>query len=74
MYNGLLLAPHLDAAFDQGFITVANDGAIVVSDTLDLDARAIIGLDRPLRVKSLSDAHRGYLLWHRNRVFNRRES
>jgi hypothetical protein len=29
-FNGLLLAPDLDAAFDLGFITVEGDGAVVV--------------------------------------------
>jgi putative restriction endonuclease len=33
VFNGLLLAPHLDAAFDCGLITVADDGAVVVSET-----------------------------------------
>lgn len=70
VYNGILLAPHLDAAFDCGFITVADDGAIVVSDALDEDARAVLGLDRPLRVRGLADGHRGYLPWHRERVFD----
>lgn len=70
VYNGILLAPHLDAAFDRGFISVGDDGAIVVSDMLDADARAVLGLNRPLRVHGLSDGHRGYLPWHRERVFN----
>jgi uncharacterized protein (DUF3820 family) len=69
VFNGLLLAPHLDAAFDRGFVTVANDGTIVVSDTLDADARTTLGLDRPLRVRVLADGHRAYLPWHRDRVF-----
>ncbi len=69
VYNGLLLAPHLDAAFDRGFITVRDDGAIVVSDALDSDARAVLGLDVPLRVRALHDGHRAYLPWHRERVF-----
>lgn len=71
VYNGILLAPHLDAAFDRGFITVADDGAIVVSDALDAHSRAILGLDQPLRVRGLADAHRGYLPWHRERVFQK---
>lgn len=70
VFNGLLLAPHLDAVFDGGFITVADDGAIVVSDALDADARALLGLDRPLRTRGLADGHRGYLPWHRERVFH----
>jgi hypothetical protein len=36
-----VLAPHLDATFDRGFITVADDGAIVVSDALDDTARSM---------------------------------
>ncbi len=32
VFNGLLLAPHIDAAFDGGFITVADDGTGVSRD------------------------------------------
>lgn len=69
VYNGILLAPHLDAAFDLGFITVEDDGAIIVSDALQADARVVLGLDQPLRVRGITDGHRGYLPWHRERVF-----
>lgn len=31
VFNGLLLAPHLDALFDKGFITVEDDGSVRVS-------------------------------------------
>jgi predicted restriction endonuclease len=70
VYNGILLAPHLDAAFDRGFVTLTDDGAIVVSEALDAHARATLGLDQPLRVHGLADGHRSYLPWHRERVFN----
>lgn len=70
VYNGILLAPHLDAAFDRGFITVLDDGTIAVSDALDASAREILGLDRPLRVRGITEGHRNYLPWHRNSVFN----
>lgn len=69
VYNGILLAPHLDAAFDRGFITVQDDGEIVVSDVLSIDARAILGLHQALRIRGLTDGHRRYLPWHRERVF-----
>ena len=70
VYNGFLLAPHLDAAFDRGLITVADDdGALVVSDALDADAQATLGLDQPLRACGLAERHRRYLRWHRERVF-----
>lgn len=69
VYNGILLAPHLDAAFDRGFITFGDDGAIVVNGALSPDAQRILGLDRPAFVRGLTDGHRGYLPWHRERVF-----
>lgn len=72
VYNGILLAPHLDAAFDLGFITVEDNGAIVLSDALDVEARTVLGLDPPLRVRGITDGHRGYLSWHRAHVFNAR--
>ena len=69
VFNGLLLAPQLDAAFDRGFVTVHDDGEIGVASTLDRDARRLLGLDAGLRIDRLTDAHRAYLRWHRDRVF-----
>ncbi len=69
VFNGLLLAPHLDAAFDKGFITVADTGEVQVSDNLTSGSRALLGLDQPLRIQALSDGHRSYLKWHRSREF-----
>jgi hypothetical protein len=69
VYNGLLLAPHLDAAFDRGFITVEDDGTVMVAEALDGYARSVLGLDQPLRVRGLGEGHRAYLPWHRERVF-----
>jgi hypothetical protein len=70
VFNGLLLAPHLDAAFDRGFITITDDGSVVVSDTLGEEDRHLLVLDRPLRIRNLADGHRAYLPWHRERVFD----
>ncbi len=69
VFNGLLLAPHLDAAFDRGFLTVADDGRVIVSTSLDDEARGTLGIILPLRVRVLHDGHRVYLPWHRERVF-----
>ncbi|WP_426751137.1 HNH endonuclease [Myxococcus sp. Y35] len=73
IFNGLLLAPHLDAAFDQGFITVSDAGDVVVSNVLSDEARRILGLHLPLRVDKLKDGHRRYLAWHRASVFGRHD-
>ena len=69
VFNGLLLAPNLDATFDCGLMTVADDGAIVLSEELKTDDCRILGLDTSLRVGRLDDAHRTYLAFHREHVF-----
>ena len=69
VFNGLLLAPHLDAAFDAGFITIAGDGTMLVSNTLRPGARSALGLGRPLKVDGLHGAHERYLTWHRSKIF-----
>lgn len=70
VYNGFLLAPHLDAAFDRGFITVLDDGMVLVSDQLEASACASLGLNCPLHVR-LAEANKAYLPWHRKYVFRR---
>jgi putative restriction endonuclease len=69
VFNGLLLAPHLDAAFDGGWITFDDDGAMRVSTRLDDRALAILGLGKPLRLVGLLPRHGAYLAWHRVEVF-----
>ncbi len=69
VFNGLLLAPHLDAAFDRGFITIEDDGRVIVSNRLSEDARTILGLDTPLKVQRVASGHLMYLPWHREKVF-----
>ena len=69
VHNGLLLAAHLDAAFDQGFIAFDATGRIEISPALPANAVAILGLNPSLRLTRLSAAHAPYLAWHRGRVF-----
>ena len=74
VFNGLLLAPHLDAAFDGGYITVGDDGVVVVWDGLGEGARNLLGLNSPLLLKALAPGHRAYLLWHQERVFRKNDT
>lgn len=69
VFNGLLLAPHLDGAFDRGFISVADDGELVVSERLAADDLTRPSLFLPLGVTRLADGHRRYLAFHREMVF-----
>ena len=69
VFNGLLLAPTLDAVFDRRFMTVAADGEVLVSNRLSKTDRDVLGLDVPLRVRTLAPAHQGYLQFHRERLY-----
>ena len=53
MHNGLLLAAHLDIAFDQGFLTVAEDGAVLASHNLPTSEREVLGLGEGLRISKV---------------------
>lgn len=69
VYNGLLLAVHYDKVFDQGWMTVEDDGSLVWSKHIDEDTRAQLGFLAGHRVVGLTDEHRKYLAWHRVKVF-----
>lgn len=70
VYNGLLLAAHLDAAFDAGFLTILDSGSVVASPSLTLQALSVLQLDDKTAVQ-LSPRHWPYLAWHRDQVFRR---
>lgn len=69
--NGLLLSPHIDHLFDQGFISFADDGALMVSPAADVDTLILWGIEQegdsgPFRPEQLP-----YLAFHREFVFKR---
>jgi hypothetical protein len=69
VFNGLLLAPHLDALFDKGFITLTDAGEIDISPRLSSEHRKLLGLDSAFGLVRLADGHRRYLQHHRSAVF-----
>lgn len=72
VFNGLLLAAHLDAAFDSGLIAIGEDGAVMVSMRLSAAARATLGLAEPRRIVGLLPGHARFLAWHRLKVWQAR--
>jgi putative restriction endonuclease len=44
VYNGLLLAAHLDAAFDVGLISFSDEGAILFSSQFTQADRSALGI------------------------------
>ena len=71
VFNGLLLAAHLDAAFDAGLIAIDVAGIVLVSAMLDGPARAVLGLVGEVRVHGIQEAHGQYLGWQRANLFER---
>lgn len=68
-YNGLLLAPHLDVAFDQGLISFEDDGRIMLSPKLCDSDSEVLGLRSELKLRKVTVEHRAYLAWHREEWF-----
>lgn len=69
--NGLPLVASLDALFDVGLISFADDRSMLVSEALpERDADRLIGRRRLLRLEP-SDAQRAYLAFHREEVFRK---
>lgn len=70
VFNGLLLAPHLDALFDRGLVTFSDNGQLLRSPQLGDRQSSLLGIDGvEARADSLTDFHRKYLRWHRSKVF-----
>lgn len=65
VFNGLLLAPHVDALFDGGWISFADDGSVLVSPLLGAEAREALGVLAGWNVAGFSPAHVRYLAYHR---------
>lgn len=71
VYNGLLLAPHLDALFDGGWLTFDDDGRGRWSSSLPETALTSLGLHKleALSKIRLQPEHLPYLRYHRNTLF-----
>lgn len=64
--NGLLLTADLDALFDKGLISFADDGEMLIADRVGKTERSLFRLPRPLRRKP-TRRQRRYLADHRRR-------
>jgi hypothetical protein len=69
VFNGLLLAPHLDALFDAGWMTVDSAGVVKLSAKLTSERLTALGLTGELQVAGLRTEHHTYLNFHRLNVW-----
>lgn len=71
VFNGLLLAPHLDALFDGGWVTFSDSGEIIVSTALTAQQCTMAGVSGKEQVMGLTESHSPYLAWHRENWFRK---
>ena len=67
--NGLLLAPHIDHLFDQGWISFGDKEEIMVSSKISSGLTDAWGIDLDHKVGKFTDAQSEFLEFHRSRVF-----
>tara|TARA_R110001599_G_scaffold24835_3_gene89343 strand:- start:139744 stop:140451 length:708 start_codon:yes stop_codon:yes gene_type:complete len=64
-FNGLLLIPNLDKAFDKGFISFKSSGEIILSELLQEPQK--LGINNQMKIK-VTEAHLLYMEYHRDVV------
>lgn len=69
--NGLLLAPHVDHLFDEGYISFEDDGTLLVSKRLEPSLLKAWGLEAVRKVAAFSPKQAKYLAYHRRVVFKK---
>jgi len=71
VYNGLLLTPNLDSAFDKGYISFDNEGKIIISSLLRENDKSKLGINSEMRIGKLEQNHIKYLEYHRQNIFGK---
>ena len=67
--NGLMLAPHMDHLFDEGYISFTDVGDLLVSKECPLPVLAAWGVSPNMNVGPLRLAQRPFLAYHREHCF-----
>lgn len=67
-FNGFMLAAHIDALFDKGYISFSNDGSLLISTLCKKDITEKLNINTNTKIKS-NDESKEYLKWHRDKIF-----
>ncbi len=65
-FNGILLLPNLDKAFDLGYISFTENGQIKVSEFVESPGN--LGIQETMQI-NLERQHQDYLAYHREEIF-----
>jgi 5-methylcytosine-specific restriction protein A len=68
--NGILLSPTYDALFDKHLISFENNGEIILSDSIEMQAYQQIGLSGKEKILQFNSFNPNYLDRHRRRFYN----
>lgn len=71
-FNGLMLAPNIDALFDKGLITFDTDGTIKIHPTIDPENQKRLGISPDMKLE-IRPKSKKYFEYHRNHVFQKEE-
>lgn len=71
IFNGLMLTPNLDTAFDNGLISFGDDGNILVSEKISNADLQKLGITKKMKLKHIDERHKKYLRFHRKNVFQK---
>ncbi len=66
VFNGILLLPNLDKAFDLGYITFEEKGKIKISE--ELENFKALGIEPEMKI-TFDRRHQDYLDYHRKEIF-----
>jgi putative restriction endonuclease len=69
--NGLLLSPHIDHLFDEGYITFSSSQELLIVPEVREKLLDAWGIDSGVRVGNFSREQSAYLEYHRLNVFKR---
>lgn len=69
--NGLLLSPHVDHLFDQGFISFTDTGDLIVAPSADLATFKFWQIELSMNVGAFRPEQRPYLTYHREFILRR---
>lgn len=67
--NGLMLAPHIDHLFNDGFVSFADDGTVLISEALEKAVLKHWRLEGVINVGAFTPEQAAYLRFHRSHVF-----
>ncbi len=70
-FNGLLLTPNLDKAFDKGYITFKDNREIILSSILSNSSKETLGINESMKLNKIDPKHCPYLEWHRQNIFKK---